>query len=257
MPSCAWRSMAGWSWPCCCRQRRRRQRGVAAEQLPSMTMATIMAEMMAVIVVMVVTTTTTTAKVVRTITTALTPADHRSTAERRFGLRSFVYTSHRPFSRYLFTMELERWAKTCQGMGKPLALREKELKTAAAVMAEPKKDEGKLQHRPIGAGSAGQMSGGGRTASGGSLFAPVLRSKGLLWLDTSPELALNWNHAGRDFRYSVWGKWGAQHLGEEQKDKWLESPRSELVFIGAAVDEEAVRGALDACVVSEDNATAS
>merc|ERR1712107_530783 len=81
----------------------------------------------------------------------------------------------------------------------------------------------------------------------GSAFSPVLRSKGLLWLDNKPDFAFSWNHAGRDVNFSMLGPWPPSI---PQSKGGFGQPRTELVFIGAGVEEAALRAVLDSCLVS-------
>eukprot|EP00929_Paragymnodinium_shiwhaense_P084672 TRINITY_DN45298_c0_g1_i2.p1 TRINITY_DN45298_c0_g1~~TRINITY_DN45298_c0_g1_i2.p1 ORF type:complete len:373 (-),score=86.93 TRINITY_DN45298_c0_g1_i2:528-1646(-) len=168
-------------------------------------------------------------------------AEHRSTAERRFGITSFVYSSDRPLDKSLFLAQLQNWQQSWQQMGRILELREDSApRSSDDRAATPDANDMKL------APDADAPT---------SPFAPVLRSKGLLWLDTQPGDALYWSHAGRCVRISNWGPWGetaekaATEEGHIAASAW--PPRTELVFIGARIDETAVRKALDACLVPE------
>jgi len=185
--------------------------------------------------------------------------DHRSSAERRFGIRSFVYMSRRPFSKLRFVAELQRWQEAWQKMGKTLELK------------------GEAAPAPGGAdGSADQALPAG-DAGGRYPLSPVLRSKGLLWMDSQPRDALYWSHAGRSASLSHWGFWphfpsapgpaGVADPGSQAAEaaraaysEWAQSAlgraRSELVFIGAGIDESAVRARLDACLLTDEELAA-
>mmetsp|Transcript_12782 Transcript_12782/g.35352 ORF Transcript_12782/g.35352 Transcript_12782/m.35352 type:complete len:538 (-) Transcript_12782:94-1707(-) len=178
--------------------------------------------------------------------------DHRSSTERRFGIRSFVYTAYRPFSRLRFMTEVERWQQAWRQMGRTLEL----------------KEEGEA----LPTGTAGHGLDGS-AAFGTCSLAPVLRSKGLLWMDSQPRDALYWSHAGRCARLAHWGFWphfpsvtgpgaaagpgsrsaeAARAAFSEWTGAALGRARSELVFIGAGIDEPAVRAALDGCLLTDE-----
>merc|ERR1711865_1194040 len=76
--------------------------------------------------------------------------------------------------------------------------------------------------------------------SGESPFLPVLRSKGLLWLSHDPQHAYYWSHAGLDVKFSIWGPWPPSI---PQSEGGFGNPRTELVFIGAGIDEAGVTAA--------------
>jgi len=83
-----------------------------------------------------------------------------------------------------------------------------------------------------------------------SPFSSVLRSKGLLWVDTQVANALTWSHAGRSLCMENVGAW--TESDSLPADVRRIGPRTELVFIGANMDEAAMRTALDACVLTEE-----
>mmetsp|Transcript_2607 Transcript_2607/g.6081 ORF Transcript_2607/g.6081 Transcript_2607/m.6081 type:complete len:508 (+) Transcript_2607:41-1564(+) len=150
-----------------------------------------------------------------------------SSAERRFGIRSFVYTAQRPFSRYHFMMLVQKWQRTWINMGRVLALQEE---TISPVEPSEQKEP---SARP----------GSERSSASASPLGPVLRSKGLLWMSTQPRQALRWSHAGRCLKLTNVGPWGQGSTPPAS---------TELVFIGAGLDEGAVRKALDECLVSDE-----
>jgi len=77
-----------------------------------------------------------------------------------------------------------------------------------------------------------------------SPMSPVLRSKGFVWLDSQPNDALYWGHAGRTLRIQNQGSW----INARAADR---TPHTELVVIGAHMSEHAIREALDDCLIEE------
>ncbi|MFT3884016.1 MAG: GTP-binding protein [Flavobacteriales bacterium] len=95
----------------------------------------------------------------------------------------------------------------------------------------------------------------------------IIRSKGLFWLASRPQQALNWSQAGGSLRADsagVW--WSSMPFGqriryaafvEHQKAieaRWHQvfgDRQNELVFIGQDMDEAAIRQALEACLCTE------
>ncbi|MEW5420824.1 zinc metallochaperone GTPase ZigA [Amorphus sp. 3PC139-8] len=96
-----------------------------------------------------------------------------------------------------------------------------------------------------------------------SQFWPgLIRAKGLFWLATRPEWVADFSLAGAIVRTEAMGFWWAA----VPKERWPDHPdwramlkqhwvpvwgdrRQELVFIGNAMDEAAIRAALDDCLV--------
>ncbi|MFN4089879.1 MAG: zinc metallochaperone GTPase ZigA [Alphaproteobacteria bacterium] len=93
----------------------------------------------------------------------------------------------------------------------------------------------------------------------------VLRSKGVFWLATRPDWVGDLSQAGPLVRSQAMGFWWTavpkarwpedkawrRHL-REIWDPHFGDRRQELVFIGNAMDEAALRARLDACLVAED-----
>ncbi|MEM1114695.1 MAG: zinc metallochaperone GTPase ZigA [Pseudomonadota bacterium] len=93
----------------------------------------------------------------------------------------------------------------------------------------------------------------------------LIRSKGYFWLATRPQYAGQWSQAGGIARYGFAGMfWKAVPRSSWPEDEeylasiennWVEpfgDMRQELVFIGQGLDEAAIRQALDACLLSEE-----
>lgn len=92
----------------------------------------------------------------------------------------------------------------------------------------------------------------------------VVRSKGFFWLASRPAQAGSWSQAGGVCRHGLAGKWWAAvpraQWPEDPEsvrfilDQWDENvgdARQELVLIGMAMDEPALRARLDACLLSD------
>jgi G3E family GTPase len=109
-----------------------------------------------------------------------------------------------------------------------------------------------------------------------------LRSKGFCWFAPSQwnsgsanaadpwrhDTAMYWSHAGKHFSITAAGKWWdtisreqmKQYLSEQELERILRDDfvseefgdrRQEIVFIGLGLDEEKIRSALDACLLTE------
>ncbi|WP_159912105.1 zinc metallochaperone GTPase ZigA [Pantoea sp. 18069] len=92
----------------------------------------------------------------------------------------------------------------------------------------------------------------------------VVRSKGFFWLASHPSLAGSWSQAGAVARHGPAGTWWAAvpeaHWPEDAqavaliRAKWDErtgDARQELVLIGIAMDEAALRARLDHCLLTD------
>lgn len=96
----------------------------------------------------------------------------------------------------------------------------------------------------------------------------VIRSKGLFWLASRPEQAINWSQAGGSMKAEnagVW--WASMPLGERMnfqsftenqdiiEERWtldFGDRLNELVFIGISIDEKEMRKQLEGCLCNAD-----
>ncbi len=93
----------------------------------------------------------------------------------------------------------------------------------------------------------------------------VVRSKGWFWLASRPDMAGSWSQAGGACRHGAAGMWWAavdethwpedpEHrsgIAAEFQGEWGDR-RQELVLIGMGMDEAALRAALDACLLNDE-----
>lgn len=99
----------------------------------------------------------------------------------------------------------------------------------------------------------------------GDSFDQIVRSKGLAWFATRPNIAADWSHAGSVFAFEPAGYWAADTPDDEwQEDAELkaeiealwEEPygdrRIELVLIGQHVDWPRVLSDLERCVLTDE-----
>lgn len=93
----------------------------------------------------------------------------------------------------------------------------------------------------------------------------LLRSKGYFWLATRHDMVGLWSQAGGSAEYRPYGYWWAS----VPRNQWPDNPdsaqrivaqwkapygdrRQELVFIGQGLDQQDMRDALDACLLTDD-----
>jgi G3E family GTPase len=92
----------------------------------------------------------------------------------------------------------------------------------------------------------------------------VVRSKGFFWLASRPTHVGSWSQAGGVCRHGAMGMWWAAvpkvYWPEDAEslksidDDWdpqVGDARQELVLIGLDMDEAALRGRLDACLLTD------
>jgi G3E family GTPase len=93
----------------------------------------------------------------------------------------------------------------------------------------------------------------------------IIRSKGLFWLASRPNQALNWGQAGGSLRAESAGSWWAAIANPEQHPAFMENRATilqrwnpqfqdrlnELVFIGQDLPEEQIRAELTSCLCTE------
>ncbi|MEL6485334.1 MAG: GTP-binding protein, partial [Bacteroidota bacterium] len=95
----------------------------------------------------------------------------------------------------------------------------------------------------------------------------VIRSKGLFWMASRPEQALIWGQAGGSLRTDSAGVWWssmpfqkrAQYMAFLENQEQIEADwdvtfgdrKTEIVFIGQAMDEARMRTDLDACLATD------
>jgi G3E family GTPase len=98
--------------------------------------------------------------------------------------------------------------------------------------------------------------------------AKIIRSKGLLWIASRPDQAINWSQAGGSMKAEgagVW--WASMPLGERMsfanfvenqdiiEERWTRDfgdRLNELVFIGISINEKEIRKELESCLCSAD-----
>lgn len=97
----------------------------------------------------------------------------------------------------------------------------------------------------------------------------VIRSKGLFWLASRPEMVGDWSQAGPVARHGLAGIWWADmdprdwpEDGDARamiRERWQEpfgDRQQELVLIGMGMDEPALRARLDACLLTDEELAA-
>jgi G3E family GTPase len=153
-----------------------------------------------------------------------------TTATKRFGITTFVYSQRRPFvtERLDVLMQGLPWIRLAQNA------------QTGDVTKEKLGDENKK-----------------------GPFSNVLRSKGFVWKSTDSIAAYHWSQAGRQIELGAMGKWwaavdraqwpeeGVTSILADCSGEWGDR-RQELVFIGANMDKNAITKALDACLATDE-----
>jgi len=96
----------------------------------------------------------------------------------------------------------------------------------------------------------------------------IIRSKGLFWIASRNEQALIWSQAGGSLKADHGGVWWCtmpfderiQYLSFIENQEYIESAwdknfgdrKNEIVFIGQEMEEESIRGELDACLSTDE-----
>jgi len=102
-----------------------------------------------------------------------------------------------------------------------------------------------------------------------SIFESIVRSKGLIWLETRHDTACEWSQAGNIYSLSPAGEWTAVTPRDEWpndpeflaeiKELWQEpygDRRTELVLIGQNLDQTTIRQALEECLLTDEELAA-
>ena len=175
--------------------------------------------------------------------------DHQtsSTAVDSLGISNFVYKSSRPFNARKLQKVLMTW---------PIPVMEE---LSLVGLSKDIEQDGKDSESP---------------------FIGVLRSKGFIWCARPSaydleyhDTVLYWSHAGKHFGLKQAGSWWAS-MGKENMKKVFEQSnnmeeydrilredfvsgewgdrRQEIVFIGAKLDEERIKAALDDCLCTDE-----
>ena len=167
------------------------------------------------------------------------PAAQVPNSAEQLGLSTFVYRARRPFQNQRLIALLRRWP-----------LPQKTLSLGGEHGSESLSPDA-----PVPPGKD-------------ATFAGLLRSKGVVWVDTDHRICAAWSFAGRHFGLTQGGVWWAT-LPEPVMRKCFPDPqayaaerdlfdgadgdrRQELVFIGTRLDEAAITAALDACLCTDD-----
>ena len=200
-----------------------------------------------------------------------------TSAARRFGIRSFVYSRRAPFHPQRLRELVLRWLPVSDNAalrpGATGGTGPEEAGDAAAAAAA--KDPAAAITAATAASAAAiekgaPSSGPGAGAHAEAALRSVLRSKGFMWLSSSHETAYYWSHAGQHFEIRDEGDWWAA----VPADEWPESEaqralvrgdfapeadggdkvgdrRQEIVFIGVGMDREAIERQLDGALLTE------
>jgi hypothetical protein len=197
----------------------------------------------------------------------------QTSAAARLGISSFVYEARRPFDPQRLFRVLEEW---------PIPLKKADEYLRSLVTQTEQAQAGEeAGGATAGASRRGTVEGNGgmsdaqsgvedaaKPKASGEALKNVVRSKGFCWVADSPTSSLYWSHTGRHFELGDAGRWwadtpphllqraqdadpaGLAHVLEDWSGEWGDR-RQEIVFIGAGMDEEGIRMALDSCLLSD------
>eukprot|EP01052_Picozoa_sp_SAG31_P020525 SAG31_NODE_1547_length_7925_cov_3.563251_8_plen_210_part_00 len=177
----------------------------------------------------------------------------RCCSDAAFGISTFVYSRRRPFHPKKLAVLVKQLPTSMQRTLELEQAVEGVLDAAVAQGGKLAEPAAKPVEEPA-AKPAGGMEGP---------LATVIRSKGFVWLATHHAAAVYWSHAGDHFELKNVGTWwaeadpsilpGGQLPPAVQQDFEGEfgDRRQEIVFIGVAMDEDAITAALDRCLLDD------
>lgn len=98
-----------------------------------------------------------------------------------------------------------------------------------------------------------------RVLARGAVFKNLLRSKGLVWVASHHNHVIEWSQAGLSMKLNEGARWlkvsAAAETWPPEAEMYKARPfgdrRQELVFIGASLDEQRIREALDKALLNE------
>jgi hypothetical protein len=172
-----------------------------------------------------------------------------TTAEREFGITSFVYRRRKPFHPVRFSIFLQSLGNlSVKGVSEMSTISADTARTAGVASATPGQEQSPLARA--------------RRA--------LLRSKGFVWMGTSAQAAYFMSHAGQYLELLVLGRWWAAM----DKAQWPTQPdaladinvdfdgahgdrRQEVVFIGqfakdGGTSQRALEEVLDECLLTDE-----
>ena len=201
-----------------------------------------------------------------------------TTAAARFGIRSFVYRRRRPFHPGRLRDTVLRWLPVATNAAMTDGSEEEKNKKEGGG------GEGGGGGGAAAAAAAAVAASKEAEAAKASPIRAVLRSKGFMWMSHSHATAFYWSHAGQHFEIRDEGDWwaavpagewpedaaqraviladfepkpsaAAAAASDETISEALASRygdrRQEIVFIGAAMDENRICEALDGALLTE------
>merc|ERR1712050_805383 len=80
----------------------------------------------------------------------------------------------------------------------------------------------------------------------------ILRSKGIIWVASSPHQALIWGQAGSSVKIEAGSQWLHESMNKSEWPPTIQdNRRQEVVFIGTGMDEAAIRKRLEMAFVTD------